>query len=105
MYRATTPTHTFKLPAQASSYKEIQVTYRQGNMVMVKHYQDGTLPSGMTFDGNKVLIRLTQEETMCFLPKEKARVQVRVLTNDDDAYASKCFRIVVNKVLNEEVLA
>lgn len=104
MYRVTTPTHTFVLPALASSYKEVQITYTQSNAFLVKHYQNETLPSGMTFEGNKVIIRLTQEETKRFSARKPAQVQVRVLTSDDDVYASKIFNVTIERVLNEEVL-
>ena len=104
MYRATTPTHRFTLPTDASEYKEIQITYEQNRTRLVKHYQDGILPSGMTIDGADVIVKLTQNETNSFTPKQRVNVQVRVLTQDDDAYASNIMGIAVNKVLNDEVL-
>lgn len=104
MYRATTPIHTFTLPIQTSNCKEIQVTYRQGPAKVVKHYQDGVLPEGMTLDEDKVIIKLTQAETLKFCPKDPAYVQVRVLTTDDSAYASQRFKVSINNVLNEEIL-
>ena len=104
MYRATTPIHTFILPIQTSNCKEIQVTYRQGPTTVVKHYQDSTLPEGMTLDEDKVIIKLTQTETLKFCPKDPAYVQVRVLTTDDSAYASQRFKVSINNVLNEEIL-
>ena len=104
MYRATTPIHTFTLPIETSDCKEIQVTYKQCGVTLIKHYQDNTLPSGMTLDGSQVIIRLTQEETKKFAQGKEANVQVRVLTTSDDAMASKIFKLVVNDVLNEEIL-
>lgn len=104
MYRVTTPTHTFTLPIQTSSCAEVQVTYKQNATSLIFHYQDGTLPDGMTFDGKKVIIRLTQEQTRAFNPRIQTLTQVRVLTNGGDAYASQIFSITVNDVLNEEVL-
>ena len=105
MYRVTTPTHTFTLPLDTSTLKEIQVSYKQGNLKLIKHYQDGTLPSGMTLDGKKVIIRLNQEETKQFDADYPVVSQVRVLTNDDDAFASQYFQVDVENVLNEEVLS
>ena len=104
MYRVTTPTHTFTLPEQAASYKEIQITYKQNKIKLVKHYQDNTFPPGMSFDGKDVLIRMTQEETKQFKAGDPVSAQVRVLTMSDDAYASKSFFVGVNQVLNDEVL-
>lgn len=104
MYRVTTPTHKFTLPIQTSTCKEIQVTYKQGDNSLVKHYQNGTLPAGMTLNGKDVIIELSQEETKAFKPGAVVNVQIRVLTNDDLAYASQMFTIYVNNVLNEEIL-
>ena len=105
MYRVTTPIHTFTLPEDAESYKEIQITYKQKKEILVKHYQDGIIPIGMSFDGKNVMIRLTQEETKKFNAGEQASAQVRVLTAGDDAYASQIFKVSVYGVLNDEVLA
>lgn len=105
MYRVTTPTHTFTLPIQTSSCAEVQVTYKQNATQIIKHYQDEVMPSGMSFDGKKVIVRLTQEETKAFNPRMSVFAQVRVLTTGNDAYASQMFSIRVNDVLNEEVLA
>lgn len=104
MYRATTPTHTFTLPIATSTCSEIQVAYQQNDLTLVKHYQDGTLPSGMTLDGNSVIIILTQEETLAF-SKGRASVQVRVLTNTGTVMASQKFSISIFDVINEEVLS
>lgn len=103
MYRVTTPTHTFALPIQTSECAEIQIQYKQGSVSILKHYQDGTLPSGMSLDGNKVYVRLTQQETKQFEPKQ-ASVQVRVLTTENNALASQKFKININNVLNEDIL-
>ena len=104
MYRATTPRHTYKLPIQASTCKVIQVTYTQGNTEIVKQSDGATLPDGMTYDENKVIIRLTQEETLRFKAKAPAFVQVRALTYDGDALASRSFKIDVYEVQNKEIL-
>lgn len=107
MYRATTPTHKFTLPIDTADCKEIQITYEQNGLQLIKHYQDGVLPDGMTLDGYDVIIKLSQTETIAFTPTKKnnkASVQVRVLTNTDDVYASRIFGISVSPVLNDEVL-
>lgn len=105
MYRATTPTHQFILPVDTSELKEIQITYKQGERTLVKHYQDGTLPDGMTLDGENVFIRLTQRETLLFKPGKSVKAQIRVLTDGNDALASQKFDIKLNDVLNEDILS
>ena len=104
MYRVTTPTHTFTLPIETSTCKEIQVTYRQRNRELVKHYQDGVLPSGMTLDGKNVIIRLTKEETKLFDADDFVYAQLRVLTNAGDSFASREFPLFVEEVQSEEIL-
>lgn len=103
MYRATTPTHTFTLPIETNTCSEILVSYKQNNTGLDKHYEDGTLPSGMTLDGKKVIVVLTQEETKLF-KKGIVEIQVRVLTNSGAALASQVFSVKVRDVINEDVL-
>ena len=105
MYRATTPTHTFTLPISTDTLSEILVSYKQGTVRLDKHYQDNVLPSGMTLDGDKVIVKLTQDETKLFRPNAQADVQVRVLTASGDALASKRFGITIKEVINDEVLS
>ena len=104
MYRVTTPTHTFTLPIDTATCSEILVTYKQKKLKLDKHYENGTTPPGMTLDGNKVVIRLTQEETKRFNADEVAGVQVRVLTLAGDVFASQKFAVFIKDVLNEEIL-
>lgn len=103
MYRATTPTHTFKLPIETNTCSEILVSYKQKDVVLEKHYQDGTLPDGMTLSGKNIVIILTQDETNQF-KEGTAQVQIRVLTNGGSVMASQVFKLFVFDVINEEVL-
>ena len=98
-------TDNYALPETAASYAEIQITYRQNSSSLIKHYQNGTLPPGMSFDDKNVIVRLTQDETKKFMPAVPVSVQVRVLTNGGDAYASDVFKCSIKDVLNDEVLA
>lgn len=102
-YKVTTPTHTFVLPIETSECSVIQVTYTQGKKQLLKQYEDGVLPSGMTLDGKNVIINLTQEETKGF-QIGSIEAQVRVLTTGGKAYASKAFKVGVSKVNNEDIL-
>lgn len=105
MFRGTTPTHTFTLPEQASSYAEIHITYKQCGAKVIKHAQDGVIPTGMSFNGKDVIIRLEQEETKIFNAGDFVSVQVRVLTAGGDSFASQIFKCRIDDVLNDEVLA
>ena len=104
MYRATTPTHAFRFPDAADSYHVIEVTYKQkGKEILTKVYEDETLPSGMTFDENVMYIKLTQEETNLF-ENGFADVQVRVMTDGADVFASSHKSFEVVSVNSDEVL-
>ena len=103
MYRVTTPEHTFTLPESATSYKVIQVAYRQGSMKMLKTSANGSMSEGMSISGDTVIITLTQEETKKF-KKGTASVQVRALTLADKAVASRKFDFEVEDVNNEDIL-
>ena len=104
MYRLTTPAHQFTLPIETNTCQDILVTYAQGGtIVLEKHMDDGVLPEGMTTEGKKVIVTLTQAETKLFTAK-KAYAQVRVLTLGGQAYASQYFEIQVNEVLNKDIL-
>lgn len=103
MYRVTTPEHTFTLPESISSYKVVQIAYRQSSFKLVKTYEDGEASSGMSISGNIVIVSLTQEETKKF-KKGDASVQVRALTSNDKAVASKQFLFTIEDVNNEDIL-
>ena len=58
----------------------------------------------MTFDENKVFVRLTQEETKAFDSRYPVQVQVRGLTYSSSAVASKTFERTVEEVLDDDIL-
>lgn len=99
MIRATTPTHRFTLPFDYAQYvKKILITYSQrGEIVLEKHEND------VQIDGNIVSYKLTQEETKLFSNGD-VRIQVRVLTLNNEALASEKYSVHIDNVLNDEVL-
>lgn len=99
MIRATTPTHRFTLPFNYAQYvKKILITYSQrGEIVLEKHEND------VQIDGNIVSYKLTQEETKLFSNGD-VRIQVRVLTLNNEALASEKYSVHIDNVLNDEVL-
>lgn len=100
MYRATTPTHIFKLPFAYNDYvSKCLITYSQnGNIVFEKTEND------IEANGETITLKLTQEETKLFDEEKIVSVQVRVLTKNNTALASKIQLIPVSNVLNDEVL-
>lgn len=98
MKRATTPTHTFTLPDNASTYQDIHITYAQrGEKVLEKN------KANLTIDGKVVSFTMTQAEANLFAPRE-AEVQVRVRLTDGNVFASQIIPFNVNAVLCDEIL-
>ncbi len=111
MIRATTPKHVFIFESDPSSYKRILITYSQnGRIVMEKEKDELTIEEIKNafndITGYAVWFRLTQEETKSFASgaNKMVTVQVRVLTETDEALASDKKTFSVQDVLNDEVL-
>lgn len=98
MYRASTPTHYFRLPYEVDEIKEIWLTYDQnGENLLRKTMADLTHEDGIWS------IRLTQEETNLF-SNTWASAQIRVLLKNGDSFPSGTFRLQVCDVLDDEVM-
>lgn len=111
MIRATTPKQSFIFKQDPSAFVRILITYAQGtNIVLEKTKEDLTFePSELDKDGNEVWcawFRMTQQEANRFqaLSTKKVYVQVRALTDDNEALASTMKLIFIYDVLNDEVL-
>lgn len=99
MIRGTTPTHTFTLPFDVSEIKEIDVCYaQQGTIVLQKTFAD------CDAEGNKITIVLSQEETLEFRDNAGVQIQLRVLTKNNKALASRITTKYVKDVLYDGVL-
>lgn len=99
MIKGTTPTHTFRLPFDTSIIKEVMVIYAQNEMeVFHKDKYE------CEFSGKKIIVKLSQEETLLFNHRQNVQIQVRVLTNDDVAVASQIKEITIQNCLNSGVI-
>lgn len=100
MIRGTTPTHTYTLPFEVSTIKEVKIIYSQADeIVFCKKTEDCSL------NGRTVTTTLTQEETFMLDCKKMVQIQIRVLTLDGKAIASNILNVAVKKCLDDEVLA
>lgn len=100
MIRGTTPTHTFTLPIDAGVIKSVKITYTQfGKVVLTKTGSDIALSK------NIITVRLTQQDTFRFDCSGDVFIQLRILTTDGGALASKIMRVSVDRCLDDEVLA
>lgn len=108
MYRATTPVHYFRFDTDPSLYKEILITYAQGDkIVLEKHKADLQFKEEKKWNKYTAYFRLTQEETKLFSASIGASpvfIQIRVMTDADEVLASDKKRVTVQSVLNDEVM-
>ena len=102
MIQGTTPTLHFNLPFQASLIKSAEITLQYTdsykNVLIVKTLNDCEL--GET----SISTRLTQEETLQLPAPATAKVQLRILTNDDVALATEPLKVSVEKLLKKDVI-
>lgn len=100
MIRGTTPTHTFKIPFDASVVKSAMVIYAQDGMeVLHKETEDCEL------EGKTIKTKLSQEDTFKFSHTANVQIQLRLLTMSGDALVSDIKTVSVEQCLNNEVLA
>lgn len=105
MRRGTTPTHTFELPFDVATVKEVQILYVQSN-----HYKAEEMTKiikttkDCKMEGNTVSVELTQEDTLALTHKLQVSIQLRVLTFDGTALVSEVIKRDVYPCLDSEVL-
>lgn len=95
----TTPIHYFEIPFDVSDIKEIKITYAQNEAIILEKRTDDC-----TLSGKMISCKLSQEDTFKFDGEADVDIQVRVLTNNDEALASIPEKVGVCKCLDTEVL-
>lgn len=126
--RGTTPYHNFILPILAKDIKEVYVTYLQNKEIildkgkedveindLVDLYENASmeeLPEEVS-NSCQLTVHLTQEDTLKFhfypaAKKNIAVIQIRILTTDDEAFASmpineRIFGVLHDGVIPDEV--
>lgn len=113
MVRATTPIHSFIFEEDPSQYAKILITYAQGKIPVLEKTKDDLIIEEITDDFSpqkgqyRAYCRLSQEDTRKFTGNActPVFVQIRVLTESNEALASEKVKIPIYDVLNDEVLA
>lgn len=100
MRRGTTPTHTFEIPMEKAMIKSATVIYKQDDEIILRK----TIDDCRIEDG-KIVIHLTQEETLSFRCDKSVYIQVAILTPGGDALRSDIMRVTVDQCLDREVIA
>lgn len=132
--RGTTPYHSFVLPLEPEQISTLYITYLQNNSIILdKQYnssesteitiepwtddlenaamneQQSADEQAETISSTLVQIHLSQEDTLKFhfypaAEKNIAVIQIRVLTTDNEAYASEPVRERIFGVLKDGVI-
>lgn len=104
MIRGTTPTITMKLPSTVpvGSISTAMVSIKQ---VGRKEKIDKDI-SAMTRDEdtNRLMVRLSQKETLSLFAQKTTNLQLKVKTSDGTVLATYPMPIAVVDVINEEVI-
>lgn len=98
MHRYTTPVLTFKLPMEVSDLSEAFVTISQCDQVIEKTLSDSET------DGYYMKVKLSQEETGKLDDHGFCEIQIRAKDFSGNAYASRIFKVDVEKILKEGVI-
>lgn len=100
MRQGTTPEFVFELPFSTDDVKNAKVIFvPYGGSKLEKRLDD------CAFDGNKISVKLSQAETFRFDCNNPVKVQLRILTNNDEALSSDTFIVDIDKCLDNEVLS
>lgn len=99
MQRGTTPTLNFFLPIDTELLAAAWVTITQNK----KEVRNFTLDE-MNCSGNRLSVKLTQEDTLALDPQLLTEIQLRVRTAGNDALASQIFRVDTRTILKDGVI-
>lgn len=100
MNRGTT--HDFEVmldDVDMTSVSVLWVTFAQaGREVLTKELED------LTVEDNRLIVHLTQEDTLAFRDRLPVYVQIRLKTNEDKAYVTDILKTSVGEVLKGGVI-
>ena len=100
MRRGTTPYIRFHVAQlDVTSVKEIEVTFRQNEDVVVKNGQEVKVDGVHDFG-----VKLKQSETLKFRANRPVAVQARFIGADDNVIATTIKKIDCDEILNDEVI-
>lgn len=99
MIRGTTPTLEFTLPFECSLISCAYVTFAQEKDVKIEKTFDDCEKSG-----SKLIVRLSQEDTLRLAESVKTEIQIRAKTHAGEALASQIFRVTTERILKDGVI-
>lgn len=99
MIRGTTPTLEFVLPFETDLIEEAFITLSQKKQVVI----DKPI-SECQCNGDTVIVRLSQEETLLLNCECTTEIQLRVRTKNGDALASQIIPVSTGRILKDGVV-
>ena len=99
MTRGTTPTLEFTLPFEAECIAEVSIAFsQQDQLVLDKSLADCTV------EEYKLLLRLSQEDTLALEEDVVTEIQLRLRTVSGDALASGIVPVATQRILKDGVI-
>lgn len=95
--QGTTPTQVFELPFSTQELVSATVTYSQCGSIKVKKKTTQCI-----FENNYIITSLSQKESLLFIPEKTVKVQLKVLTQGGQVFASPLYLLGVEEVLDKE---
>ena len=96
MIRGTTPKLEFTIPFGTDLIKELYITFAQGAEVVIEK----TL-ADCDCEGERLVLRLSQADTLAFKHGQLVDVQLRVKTVNGEALASDIIRATADRILKD----
>lgn len=102
--RGTTGTHTFVVDKSLLLYDDIQITYTQNTgHIVVKNKDEVFTDPDVSEDSGKLIVNLSQEETLRFNAHSFAFVQVKI-KKGDNILMTRPYKIIVYECTNDTTL-
>ena len=99
MRRGTTPKHTFKSKIDLRDAEVLYITYKQKGKTIIERTKDQ-----MEVLEDRLVIHLTQQETLAFSTIGEVEIQCRARFPDTDAIASNIIVRPALRILKEGVI-
>jgi hypothetical protein len=96
MIRGTTPTLTFTFPFEKDEIKSLSVVFVQCGLIRLEK----TLKD-VEIENNVLTVRLSQEDTLCYWDNHDIDIQIRAVTNEGEAFASKIITTTAERILKD----
>ena len=99
MIRGTTPRLVFAFKYTVDFVKVLRITFKQNGETKVEKTE-----KDVTFEENKIILKLSQEDTLGLNENVVVEIQLKVLTTTGDVLATDPYQLRVIEIFNEEIL-